>query len=107
MTTPDEDLAIQRGHARFVADVTQTVRVIAERYRATGAALTGDAAAAILDEALADVGLASRWPAEQLAALADDLERPGGASLLSMDDTHRATPLLKPLFDVFGEPAPA
>lgn len=69
-TSDEEQQAIQRGRARFEADVTQTVRIIAERYRATGATLTGDAARAITEEALADVGLASRWPEDSLAALA-------------------------------------
>lgn len=106
MNAPNEELAIQRGHARFVADVMQTVRNIAERYRATSAALTGDAAGAILDEALADLGLASRWPEQQLTTLANSVERPTGAALLCAE-AARASALLQPIFDVFGEPADA
>lgn len=97
----DEQLAIRRGHARFEADVAQTVRVIAERHHASGAALTGDAARAILEEALADVGLASRWPPEQLGALAAGIELPSGNAPLAETDT-RPHPLLLLLVSTFA-----
>lgn len=96
----DEQRAIQRGRARFEADVAQTVRVIAERYRAHGMTLNGDTARAILDEALADVGLASRWPADLLAPLAATVELPPDDAALSGDGGN-LHPLIQPLFDAF------
>jgi hypothetical protein len=84
-TTQEEQLAIARGHARFEADVLQTIRVIAERYRATGATLNGDAARAILDEAFADVGLASRWPAQTLSDGISGIVIPDGDGPLTDD----------------------
>lgn len=96
----DEQLAIRRRWARFEADVAQTVRVIAERYRAHGMALTGDTARAILDEALADVGLASRWPADLLATLAGTIDLPSGDAPLSSDD-GQSHPLIQALLGTF------
>jgi hypothetical protein len=100
-TTNEEQLAIERRRARFNADVAQTVRVIAERYRASGAVLTGDVARAILDEAFADVGLASRWPDDAIAALAQSIEIPAGSTELARNEDDHTNALLQSLFAVF------
>jgi hypothetical protein len=103
----EEQLAIQRGRARFESDVSQTVRVIAERYRAGGAALTSDTARAILEEALADVGLASRWSGDALATLANSIDMPSGDAPLSEDDFSQSSPLIQSIFAVFASPVHA
>lgn len=103
-TNDEEQQALQRGRARFEADVAQTVRIIAERYRATGATLTGDAARAILEGALADVGLASRWPEELLAGLAESIAMPSGSTPLTAEDAHCAEPLAQPVIEAFSNP---
>ncbi|MBB3262294.1 hypothetical protein F4827_006350 [Paraburkholderia bannensis] len=103
----EEQLAIERRRARFNADVAQTVRVIAERYRASGAVLTGDVARAILDEAFADVGLASRWPDDAIAALASSIDIPSGAAPLAQGGPSQSSPLLQSIFTVFASPVHA
>ncbi len=104
-TIDEEQLAIERGRARFEADVMQTVRVIAERYRVNGDTLTGDAARAIFEEAFADVGLASRWSADSVAAFARRVEIPTGTTPLAGNDVEGSSPLLRTLFAVFCAPA--
>jgi len=56
--------------AAFLADATRVVRVIAQRHCASGAALTWQLIRDIREEALADIGLASRWPAQMIDQLA-------------------------------------
>lgn len=104
-TIDEEQLAIERGRARFEADVMQTVRVIAERYRVNGETLTGDAARAILEEAFADVGLASRWPDDTVAAFARSVEIPMGNTPLAANGVEGSSLLLRTLFAVFSAPA--
>ncbi|MGF6726864.1 hypothetical protein P3T43_006256 [Paraburkholderia sp. GAS41] len=86
----EEELAIRRGHAIFRADVERVVRVIAERHHASHALLTRQLMREILEETLADIGLAARWPAQLLTALSVEAKIPPNDDLLTSDDAIAA-----------------
>jgi hypothetical protein len=100
--TNDELLAVQRGRAAFLADVDRVVRVIAERHRAQGAPLTWQLVRDICDEALADIGLAARWPAERIEQLAVATSLPPVDSWLTPADTENLFDLARPIAQTFG-----
>lgn len=104
-TIDEEQLAIERGRARFEADVMQTIRVIAERYHATGATLNGDAARAMLEEAFADVGLASRWPSQTLMEGIGGIQVPDSDDPLTADAINALGEAGEVFRSVFGIPA--
>ncbi|WP_321817865.1 MULTISPECIES: hypothetical protein [unclassified Paraburkholderia] len=104
-TIDEEQLALERSRARFEADLLQTIRVIAERYHATGATLNGDAARAMLDEAFADVGLASRWPAQTLVEGIRGIQVPDGDEPLTDDAINALGEAGEVFRSVFGIPA--
>ena len=86
----EEELAIRRGHAVFRADVERVVRVIAERHRACGALLTRQLMRDILEETLADIGLAARWPAQLIDARLLEITIPPGDDVLTSGDAVAA-----------------
>jgi hypothetical protein len=86
----EQELAIRRGHAVFRADVERVVRVIAERHRASHAPLNRQLPREILEETLADIGLAARWPAQLINALSLEATIPPGDNLLTSADAVAA-----------------
>jgi hypothetical protein len=100
----EEELAIRRGHAVFRADVERVVRVIAERRRACGALLTRQLMRDILDETLADIGLAARWPAHLIDARLLEATIPPGDDVLTSADAVAAGDFGKLVASVFAGP---
>ncbi|MFM0046085.1 hypothetical protein PQR05_30155 [Paraburkholderia sediminicola] len=105
--TNDETLAIQRGQAMFVADVGRVVATIAERHRATGAPLTWQLVREIREEALADIGLAGRWPAQVLDELCSIDLAPPLDGPLRQQDLATLGELGRPIANVFRDTIPA
>src|SRR5260370_31842001 len=99
--TQDEILAVQRGRAAFLSDVERVVRVIAERHRAQGAPLTWQLVRDIRDEALADIGLAARWPAEEIQRLAEATSLPQADGWISPNQIENLCDLARPLSHPF------
>lgn len=104
--TRDELLAVQRGRATFLADVNHVVATIAERHRAAGAQLTWHLVRDIREEALADIGLAARWPAELLNDLALAAVVPPLDGPLSAADFDSLCGFTRQIADTFCDATP-
>jgi len=101
MEINDEESHILR--AAFRADVTQIVRVIAQRHRASGAALTWQLVRDVREEALADIGLASRWPISMIEQLAAASPVPPSDGQLTAADVDGLRDLAAPIREIYLE----
>jgi hypothetical protein len=97
----EDDLVPQVRQTRFHRDAERVVRIIAERHRASGAVLTWQLVREIREEALADIGLASRWPAQLLDALAAASVVPPLDGWLSQDEMESLCDFAKPIRETF------
>lgn len=104
--TNDEVLAVQRGRAAFLADVGRVVGTIAERHRAAGALLTWQLVRDILEEALADIGLAARWPVALLEEVAAAAAVPPLDGCLTDSDMSTLSDVGRPIVITFRRARP-
>ena len=93
------DTTVRR--AAFARDVAVIVRIIAERHRAGSACLTWQLVREIREEALADLGLASRWPVELLDELVAEFPVPPFEGVLSSVEMDSLCEFARPIRDTF------